>query len=57
MPVARQQITNKYRLNNWEAVFSTRSVRRLRAAKIELLETVFSIRYMPRCYKQDKSRV
>jgi hypothetical protein len=33
-------------------------MRQLRdATKEELLEEVFSVRFMPRCYKQDKSRV
>jgi hypothetical protein len=42
---------------NWEAVFYMRSVRQLRDATIEeMLEVVFSMRYVPRCYKQDKSR-
>jgi hypothetical protein len=35
-------------------VFSKRSVRQLRDATIKLLE-VFSMRSVPRCYKQDKS--
>jgi hypothetical protein len=26
-------------------------------ATIELLEAVFSMRFVPRCYKQDKSRI
>jgi hypothetical protein len=35
-----------------------RSVRQLRDATIEeLLGEVFSVRSMPRCYKQDKSKV
>jgi hypothetical protein len=46
--VARQQIHNTHRWTNYEAVFSTRSVRQLRDATIELLETVFSLRSMPR---------
>jgi hypothetical protein len=39
---------------NWEAEFSTRSVQQLRDATIELLEALFSMRSMPRCYKQDE---
>jgi hypothetical protein len=38
-------------------MFFTRSVWQLRDATIELLEVVFSMRYVPRCYKQDKFRV
>jgi hypothetical protein len=37
-------------------MFYTRSVRQLRDTKIEeLLGEVFSVRSVPRCYKQDKS--
>jgi hypothetical protein len=56
-PVARQQIRNMHQWTNWEEMFSTRSVRQLRDATIELLEAVFSMRYVPRCHKQDKSTV
>jgi hypothetical protein len=39
-------------------VFSTLSVRQLGDATVEeLLEAVFSMRSVPRCYKQDKSTV
>jgi hypothetical protein len=38
-------------------VLSTRTARQLRDATIELLEAAFSMRSIPRCYKQDKSRV
>jgi hypothetical protein len=39
-------------------VFSTRSVRKLRDATIdELLGEALSVPSLPRCYKQDKSRV
>jgi hypothetical protein len=38
-------------------VFSTRTVRQLRDATIELLGEVFSMRFVPRCYKHDKSKV
>jgi hypothetical protein len=55
--VARQQIPNTQQWTNWEAGFSTPSVRQLRDATIELSEAVFSMRSVPRCYKQDKSRV
>jgi hypothetical protein len=42
MPVARQQIPNTHKWSNWEAVFSTQSVRQLCDATIEeLLEAVF----------------
>jgi hypothetical protein len=41
-------------MDNWEAVFSTRSVPQLRVVTIEEL---FSVRSVPRCYKQDKSGV
>jgi hypothetical protein len=39
-----------------EELFSTRSVRQLSDA-IKLLEAVFSMPSVPRCYKQDKSGV
>jgi hypothetical protein len=43
---------------NWEAVFSTESVRQLRDATIEeLLAGVYSVRSVPRCYKQDKFKI
>jgi hypothetical protein len=42
---------------NWEAGFSTRSVRQLRDVTIELVEVVLSMWSLPRCYKQDKSRI
>jgi hypothetical protein len=43
---------------NWDALFSTRSVRQLRVATLgELLGRFFSVRFMPRCYKQDMCRV
>jgi hypothetical protein len=38
-------------------MFCTRSVRQLRDGLIELLEAAFSMLFVPRCYKQDKSRV
>jgi hypothetical protein len=43
--------------SNWEAVFSTWSVRQLRDATNEQLEELFSMFSMSRCYKQDKSTV
>jgi hypothetical protein len=55
---ARQQIPNKHQWTNSEAVFSAWSVRRLRDAKTEeLMGEVFSVRSVPKCYKQDKSSV
>jgi hypothetical protein len=42
---------------NWEAVFSMRSVRQLHDTIEELFGEVFSVRSMPRCYKQDISTV
>jgi hypothetical protein len=39
--VARQQIHNTHQRTNWEAVSSTRSMRQLRDATIELLGDVF----------------
>jgi hypothetical protein len=55
--IARQQIPNMHNWTNWE-VFSTRSVRYLRDATIEeTLGEVFSVQSVPRCYKQDKSRI
>jgi uncharacterized membrane protein len=54
--VARQKIPDKHQWTNWEAVFSTWSMRQLRVATIEeLLGEVFSVRSVLRCYKQDKS--
>jgi hypothetical protein len=41
---------------NWETVFCTQSVRQMRDAVIELLAEVFSVRSVPRYYKQDMSR-
>jgi hypothetical protein len=38
-------------------VLSKQSVRQLHDARIELLEAVFSMRSVLRCYKQDKSRI
>jgi hypothetical protein len=44
-------------MDNWEAVFSTRSMRQLRGATTkELLGEAIFVRSVPRCYKQDKSR-
>jgi hypothetical protein len=58
MPITRQQIPNIHQCANWEAVFFTWSLRQLRKATIEeLLGEVFSVQSVPRCYKQDKSRV
>jgi hypothetical protein len=55
MIVARQQIPNTHQ---WEVVFSTRSVQQLCEVKIEeLMGEVFSVRSVPRCYKQDKSKI
>jgi hypothetical protein len=43
---------------NWEAVFSTRPVRQLRDATIELLlGDVFYVRSLPVCHKKGRSRV
>jgi hypothetical protein len=56
MPVARQQFPNTYQWTNWEAVFSTQFVRQLSDATIELLESVFSMRFAPRSYGQAKSK-
>jgi hypothetical protein len=53
-----QHIRNNHQWSNWEAVFSTRSVRKLRDARLEdLLGEAFSMRSVPKCYKQDKSRI
>jgi hypothetical protein len=58
MPVARNQIPNMHQWTNWEEVLSTHSMQQLYDAAIEeLLETVFSMQSMLRCYKQDRSRV
>jgi hypothetical protein len=57
-PVARQQIPNTHQCTKLAEVFPTRSVRQLRDATIEeLLREVFSVKSVPRCYKQDKSRI
>jgi hypothetical protein len=39
---------------NWDVVFRTRSMQQLCDASIELLDVVFSVRFVPRCYKQDE---
>jgi hypothetical protein len=57
MPVSKQQIPNSHQFTAWEPVLSTRSVRQLRDAPVELFEAEFSLRSVPMCYKQDKSRV
>jgi hypothetical protein len=57
VPVAKQQISKAYQWINWEAMFSTLSEKQLRDATVEeLLGEMFSVRYMPRCHKQDRSR-
>jgi hypothetical protein len=38
-------------------MFSSRSMRQLSDATVKKLEAVFSMRSVPRCNKQDKSRV
>jgi hypothetical protein len=44
--------------SNWEAVFSTRSMRLLRDATIEtLLGEVFSVRSVPRLYNEEQLRL
>jgi hypothetical protein len=48
--VARQQIPNKHKRTNWEALSSTRSMWQLRDARVELLEAVFSMWSAPRLY-------
>jgi hypothetical protein len=58
MPIARQQFLNMHQWSTWGAVFSTLSVWLLHDATAEeLLQAVFSMRSMPRYYKQDKSRI
>jgi hypothetical protein len=45
-------------MRQWEEVFSMRSVRQLCEAKIKvLMGEVFSVRSVPRCYKQDNSKI
>jgi hypothetical protein len=57
-PVARQQIPNTHQWTNWEEVFSMLSVIQLLDATIEeLLEAVFSMLSVPRCCKQNKTRI
>jgi hypothetical protein len=57
MPVARQQIPNTHKRTNLVSVFSTRSVRQLCAAIIELLEAGFSMRSVSKCFKQGSFKV
>jgi hypothetical protein len=58
MPVARELIPNTHQYTNWEASFCARSVQQMRDVTTEgLFEAVFSIRSVPICYKQYKSRV
>jgi hypothetical protein len=56
--VARQQIPNTHQCTKWKQVFSTRSVLQMRDTKVkEMLEAVFSMPPMPRCYKEDNPSV
>jgi hypothetical protein len=55
--VMASKFPNTHQWSNWEAVFSTHYVRQLRNATIKLLEEMISMRSVPRCNKQDKSRV
>jgi hypothetical protein len=58
MPVARQWALFTHQWINLEVVFSAQSVRQLHEVTMEeLLGDVFYVGSMPRCYKQDKSRV
>jgi hypothetical protein len=48
--------SNTHKWSNWEAVFSTLSVRQLRDVTTqELLGELFSVLSVPRCYKHEKS--
>jgi hypothetical protein len=52
------QIPNTHEWTNLEAVFSKQSVRQLDDATTEeLLEVVFSMRFVTRYYKQEKCRI
>jgi hypothetical protein len=53
-PVTKQQIPNMHQWTNWKkgVVYAVRA--QLRDAT-ELLDEVYSMRSVPRCYKQDKS--
>jgi hypothetical protein len=58
MPVARQKIPNMHQWTNWKEVSSTQSAQQLCDAAIgELLEAVFSMWSMPRCYEKDESKI
>jgi hypothetical protein len=49
---------NTQQWNKWADVFSTRPARQLRDETVEeLLESVFSMLYVRRYYKQDESTV
>jgi hypothetical protein len=52
-----QKFPNPHQWTNWEAVFSTRSVRQLRDGTTELLKADFSVRSVPKYYEEDKFRV
>jgi hypothetical protein len=57
-PVTMQQIRSTQQFSNWEALFSTRSVRYLRDATIEeLLGEVFSVTSVPRLYNEEQVRL
>jgi hypothetical protein len=52
------EVTSRNNRGLREAAFSSRSVRQLRDTTIiDMLREVFSVLFVPRCYKQDKSRV
>jgi hypothetical protein len=58
MPIARRHIPNMHKWTNWKDVSSTQPMRQLHDATTdELLGNVFSMQSVPRCYKQDKSRI
>jgi hypothetical protein len=56
-PIAKKQIPDTHKQTKWEEAFFMQSMRQLCDTTTELLEAVFSMRSMPRCYKQDKSTV
>jgi hypothetical protein len=58
MPISRQQVPNMHQWYNSEMVFSTQSMWQLIDPTLEeQLGEVFSVWFVQRCYKQDKSRI
>jgi hypothetical protein len=57
MPVARQQIPNMHQWISREEVLRMWSMWLLHDTTEDLLEAVFSMWFVPRCYEQNKFRV